>query len=184
MNSGKIENDELRSQGLKIVDTANTKSSKLKNEDDLISKKELLQMFNISYGAFYRYKRKGLLPEQWFIRLSTYTGQETFLPRKLAIKRLKDIQNGKKIKQLDLLASDYTDEKIEVDVKFLISQLSNNDICKLLKKSLKESPRKKLSYSYAKAFVALDIIYENREFEPKKIEIRAQEVFEKVREKK
>lgn len=46
--------------------------------DDLISKKELLDLTGISYGQLYRWKRKNLIPEEWFIRKSSYTGQETF----------------------------------------------------------------------------------------------------------
>ena len=47
-------------------------------DEELISKKELLELTGISYGQLYRWKRKGLIPEDWFIRKSTYTGQETF----------------------------------------------------------------------------------------------------------
>ena len=47
-------------------------------EEKLIAKKELLSRYGISYGALYRWKRKGLIPEEWFIRRSTVTGQETF----------------------------------------------------------------------------------------------------------
>jgi DNA-binding transcriptional MerR regulator len=49
--------------------------------DDLISKKEVLQTYGISYGALYRWKRMGLIPEEWFLRKSTSTGQETFFRR-------------------------------------------------------------------------------------------------------
>jgi len=57
-------------------------------EKDLISKKELLEIYDISYGALYRWKRKGLIPEDWFIKKSTSTGQETFFPRKLICERM------------------------------------------------------------------------------------------------
>ena len=36
--------------------------------EDLISKKEVLEKYSISYGALYRWKRMGLIPEAWFIR--------------------------------------------------------------------------------------------------------------------
>ena len=42
---------------------------------ELISKKEVLEKYGISYGALYRWKRIGLIPEDWFIRKSTVTGQ-------------------------------------------------------------------------------------------------------------
>lgn len=50
-------------------------------EEELISKKELLQKYGISYGALYRWKRMGLIPEDWFLRRATSTGQETFFHR-------------------------------------------------------------------------------------------------------
>jgi len=56
-----------------------------------ISKKELLEMYGISYGALYRWKRMGLIPEDWFIRRSTSTGQETFFRRDQIIPRMDQI---------------------------------------------------------------------------------------------
>ena len=56
--------------------------------DDLISKKDLLATKGISYGQLYRWKRKGLIPDDWFIRKSTYTGQETFFPRERILARV------------------------------------------------------------------------------------------------
>ena len=47
-------------------------------DEDLISKKELLERYGISYGALYRWKRMGLIPESWFLRRSTPSGQETY----------------------------------------------------------------------------------------------------------
>lgn len=63
--------------------------------DDLISKKELLQQTGISYGQLYRWKRKGLIPEDWFVRKSTFTGQETFFPRERMLARVAKIQSMK-----------------------------------------------------------------------------------------
>lgn len=73
-------------------------------EDDLISKKELLTLTGISYGQLYRWKRKGLIPEDWFIRRSTYTGQETFFPRGKILERINKITNMKDDVSLDELA--------------------------------------------------------------------------------
>ena len=64
-------------------------------EQELISKKELLEKYGISYGALYRWKRKGLIPEEWFIKKATVTGQETFFPRALICERMELIQNQK-----------------------------------------------------------------------------------------
>ena len=74
------------------------------HEDDLISKKELLQLTGISYGQLYRWKRKGLIPEEWFIRRSTFTGQETFFPREPMLARLEKIKHLKDDVSLDDLA--------------------------------------------------------------------------------
>ena len=53
-------------------------------DEDLISKKELLERYGISYGALYRWKRMGLIPEAWFLRRSAPTGQETYFRREEA----------------------------------------------------------------------------------------------------
>ena len=70
-------------------------------DERLISKKELLEMFGISYGALYRWKRMGLIPEDWFIRRSTATGQETFFRREQIIPRMEQItQRGASLEDL------------------------------------------------------------------------------------
>ena len=56
------------------------------------TKKDLLEQMNSSYGQLYRWKRLGLIPESWFIKKPSSTGQETILPRKKIIKRIQDIQ--------------------------------------------------------------------------------------------
>ena len=61
-------------------------------DEKLISKKELLEMYGISYGALYRWKRMGLIPEDWFLRRSAPTGQETFFRREQIIPRMELIQ--------------------------------------------------------------------------------------------
>lgn len=72
--------------------------------DEWISKKELLSEAHISYGQLYRWKRKGLIPETWFIRRSTFTGQETFFPRSAILDRIRWIQSMKPEIPLDDLA--------------------------------------------------------------------------------
>jgi DNA-binding transcriptional MerR regulator len=74
-------------------------------ENDLISKKELLQLTGISYGQLYRWKRKNLIPEEWFIRKSTYTGQETFFPKDRILDRIEKIKSMKEDLSLDDLAN-------------------------------------------------------------------------------
>jgi len=73
-------------------------------DENLISKKELLEITGISYGALYRWKRKNLIPEEWFIRKSTFTGQETFFPRDKILDRIAKIQDMKEDLSLDDLA--------------------------------------------------------------------------------
>ncbi|MDR3687636.1 MAG: YhbD family protein [Coriobacteriia bacterium] len=62
-------------------------------DSETISKKELLQVAGISYGQLYRWKRKGLIPEDWFQRKSTFTGQETFFPREKVLARIEKIKS-------------------------------------------------------------------------------------------
>ena len=74
------------------------------DEMDLISKKELLQLTNISYGQLYRWKRENLIPESWFIKKSSFTGQETFFQRDKILKRVNEILNLKDRYSLEELA--------------------------------------------------------------------------------
>ncbi|PKQ38344.1 MAG: DUF4004 domain-containing protein [Actinobacteria bacterium HGW-Actinobacteria-1] len=64
-------------------------------EPGMISKKDLLQHTGISYGQLYRWKRKNLIPEEWFVRKSTFTGQETFFPRDKILARVERILSMK-----------------------------------------------------------------------------------------
>jgi len=74
------------------------------DEEKLISKKEVLEKMGISYGQLYRWKRKGLIPEIWFVHRSTFTGQETFFPRDKIIERIERIKAMKDEHPLDDLA--------------------------------------------------------------------------------
>lgn len=64
-------------------------------ENELISKKDLLELTGISYGQLYRWKRKSLIPEDWFIKKSTFTGQETFFEKDKILSRIDKIKNMK-----------------------------------------------------------------------------------------
>ena len=57
-----------------------------------ISKKDLLKTTGISYGQLYRWKREGLIPEEWFVKRSSPTGQETYFPQETILKRIHAIQ--------------------------------------------------------------------------------------------
>ena len=127
--------------------------------ENLISKKELLQRYSISYGALYRWKRKGLIPDEWFIKKATSTGQETFFPEKLVCERIEMIQGMKEDILLDELArklsgEEKQNEMIILDTEFgeksfrfcdvkSVSLSDKNgskiEITDLLKKTIKEN---------------------------------------------
>ena len=67
--------------------------------------KDLLAKYGISYGALYRWKRMGLISEDWFLKKAAVTGQETFFPRGLICERVELIL-GKKDVSLEELAAE------------------------------------------------------------------------------
>lgn len=75
-----------------------------------ISKKDLLLETGISYGQLYRWKREGLIPEEWFIKKSSYTGQETYFPKEAILKRIATIQELKDHYSLEEMAKLLTPE--------------------------------------------------------------------------
>lgn len=91
--------------------------------EELISKKELLDLTGISYGQLYRWKRKDLIPEEWFIKKSVSTGQETFFPREKIIERVDRIIELKDEASLDELA--YRFSNTIKDIKITRSYLVN-----------------------------------------------------------
>ncbi len=81
---------------------------------ELISKKELLDRTGISYGQFYRWKRKGLIPDNWITHQSTRTGQESFLPRDKIlgrIEKIKELKGENTLKEIARLLSPELAEK-------------------------------------------------------------------------
>ena len=52
-------------------------------------------MTGISYGQLYRWKRERLIPEEWFLKQPSYTGQETFFPRQQILSRVQTILDAK-----------------------------------------------------------------------------------------
>lgn len=73
-------------------------------DEYLITKKELLSTAGISYGSLYRWKRKKLIPDEWFIHRATFTGQETFFPRDKILERINKILELKETMSLDVIA--------------------------------------------------------------------------------
>lgn len=99
--------------------------------EDLISKKELLEQTGISYGQLYRWKRKNLIPEDWFIRKSSFTGQETFFPRESILTRIDRIKNMKDELSLDELADVFSPSvsnkvltRVEMEQRHLVTPIS------------------------------------------------------------
>ena len=94
--------------------------------EELISKKELLEQTGISYGQLYRWKRKNIIPEEWFIKKSVSTGQETFFPREKILDRIEMIVNMKDEASLDDLAKMFSAE----------FEHANLDLDRLIRKSV------------------------------------------------
>ena len=83
-------------------------------DEDLITKKQLLEITNVSYGQLYRWKRKKLIPEEWFIKKASYTGQETYFPRLKILDRIEKIINMKDGISLDTLAQMFSPQLSDV----------------------------------------------------------------------
>lgn len=77
---------------------------------NLISKKDLLAVTGISYGQLYRWKRQQLIPEEWFIKKASYTGQETFFPREQIISRVQTILQLKDTYSMEQLAAMFAEQ--------------------------------------------------------------------------
>ncbi len=86
--------------------------------EEVIAKKEVLEHTGISYGQLYRWKRKGLIPEAWFVHRATVTGQETFFPREKILARIAQIQAMKEDKSLDEMAELLSPEASEEGSKW------------------------------------------------------------------
>ncbi len=87
--------------------------------EELISKKELLERYGISYGALYRWKRMGLIPEDWFLRRATPTGQETFFYREQVCPRVELILS-RRFQSLESLAKEFENKQAEKPPRRLI----------------------------------------------------------------
>lgn len=145
-------------------------------EEELISKKEILDMTGISYGQLYRWKRKELIPEEWFIKKSSYTGQETFFPREKIINRINKIIELKDDMPLDDLAAMFTNKPKVDDVseEYLIEkEIIREETLPIYKDIFRE----KEEYNF-KDVVLMDIL--QREFDLGKLTISEIEVILKL----
>ena len=109
----------------------------MENNDKLISKKELLARYGISYGSLYRWKRKGLIPDEWFIRKATVTGQETFFNESQICERIERILSTKEDTLLDELAATLSgevgnDRTLVVETSFGTHRYRFSDIRRIL----------------------------------------------------
>lgn len=95
-----------------------------------ITKKELLKETGISYGQLYRWKREGLIPEEWFIKQSAFTGQETVFPRNQILNRIKAIQEMKNKYSLEelakILSPEIADRYFTTDDLKIITEINSN----------------------------------------------------------
>ena len=145
-------------------------------EEELISKKEILDMTGISYGQLYRWKRKELIPEEWFIKKSSYTGQETFFPREKIINRINKIIDLKDDMPLDDLAAMFTNKPKVDDVseEYLIEkEIIREETLPIYKDIFRE----KEEYNF-KDILLMDIL--QREFDLGKLTIGEIEVILKL----
>lgn len=129
-------------------------------EEELITKKELLDRYGISYGALYRWKRKGLIPDEWFIHKSTYTGQETFLPRDKILKRIDLIMSLKDKMSLDDIADSFVPSFSKARLggnSIILSKVADADELK----AFIEKTGKKLPFDYS-ALLALSVFVHSR----------------------
>jgi len=118
-------------------------------EQDLISKKDLLDLTGISYGQLYRWKRKQLIPEEWFIRKSTFTGQETFFPKKLILARVHNIVNMKDDLSLDELAGKLSDNSsFSTIILTTENVLERNIVSKMVLSKFGENPGVGQEYNF------------------------------------
>lgn len=102
--------------------------------EELISKRELLEKYGISYGALYRWKRMGLIPEDWFIRRSTPAGQETFFNRQMICERI-DMIMGREDSSLSDLASELSggrSKKLKVRTAYGDKEFALSDVVEIV----------------------------------------------------
>ena len=128
----------------------------------LISKKELLNETGISYGQLYRWKRKDLIPEEWFIKQPTFTGQETFFPKTKILNRIKAIQELKEKYSLEelakILSPEVSQRNFTVDDLEIIEEIEKGLIpcfCKMFGKK---------SFSYVEVLALIAISTCKKEF--------------------
>lgn len=120
--------------------------------EELISKKELLELTGISYGQLYRWKRKRLIPEEWFIKKSAFTGQETFFPKYEILDRIEKITSLKDQLSLDELAEMFSN-KVDVEEVQEEVLIEENIVTQITLSLFLEVFLKKENYSFLEILV-------------------------------
>ena len=128
----------------------------------MISKKELLKETGISYGQLYRWKRENLIPEDWFIKQSSYTGQETFFPKEKILNRIKAIQELKDKYSLEELSKILSPEISQRS--FTIEDLKIIEEIDLTIESIFVDLFKKSSFSYIELIIIIGFSQFKKEF--------------------
>ena len=119
-------------------------------DKEFISKLELLKTMHISCGQLYSWKRKGLIPQEWFVKQVTRTGQITVFPRNLIETRIRDILRYKEKYSLD---------KVE---KLISPELTGDVFSLAVVKQIKEInlevlDKDKESYTYVEILILIVI---------------------------
>ncbi len=128
----------------------------------MISKKDLLKETGISYGQLYRWKRENLIPEEWFIKQSSYTGQETFFPREKILSRIKAIQELKDRYSLEelskILSPEISQRNFTLDDLKIIEEIDENIV------SIFMNLFEKSSFSYLEVIIIIGFSQFKKEF--------------------
>lgn len=153
-------------------------------QEELISKKELLKEKCISYGQLYRWKRKKLIPEEWFIKKSVSTGQETFFPKKKIIERIETILASKDDISLDELAYKFSKniKDISINKSYIIDKnIASMSIINIFEEFMGSSENydEKLLLSLMIFKEMIDSGFLSMD-EMKKISIKIKEVYERL----
>lgn len=133
----------------------------------MISKKDFLKITGISYGQLYRWKRENLIPERWFVKRSSFTGQETFLPKDKILKRVKMIQELKDQYSLEemaaILSPELSKRNFNIDDIMKIPYM-DTDIVQLFQKSLKHDYLRftELMFAYTLSKAKHELEFEQR----------------------
>lgn len=127
-------------------------------EEKLISKKDLLELTGISYGQLYRWKRKKIIPEDWFIKKSVSTGQETFFPMEKILVRIREILSLKDESSLDELANMFSNDVKNAEIlrKYI---LERNIVSLIVLEKFEETRGVKEKYSSEELILILAFDY-------------------------